>query len=201
MRALGFLLTFLVLPVWAMSMRPGDVILQPMRCYLCRLIEMHEESSFSHMGVVVDVEGERVWVAEALGVVRLVELGEFLQKGGSTREHLWLRPRESGPFPLLAAVKPWLGAPYDHEFRWNNVAADGREKLYCSELVAKLLNLFLVDDLPTKTMDYSRHRTEWERYFRGQVPDGLPGNSPADFERSAQFDHLGNYLDGVWNLN
>lgn len=201
MRVLWPLLIIWSLSVGAEGLRPGDVILQPMRCYLCRLIELHEDSPFSHMGVVVGEAGGRVLVAESLGSVRLVELKQFLAKGDASSEHQLLRPREAGPFPLMEAVAPWLGAPYDHDFRWDNLASDGREKLYCSELVAKLLNLFLEDDLPTKIMDYSRNRAEWERYFRGAVPDGLPGNSPADFARSPQFELLGTYQDGQWNWN
>lgn len=184
----------------AHGLRPGDVILQPLRCYLCRMIELQERSDYSHMGVVVEA-GAEVWVAESLGSVKVVKLADFLGKGDRTRAHLLLRPREAGPFLLKEAVTPMLGSDYDHDFRWDNLGRDGREALYCSELVAKLLNQFLLEDLPTKQMNYTENRDYWERYFRGHVPDGLPGNSPADFANSPQLERLGTYQDGAWNWN
>jgi hypothetical protein len=200
MRFLWALLGLLTIPAIAGPLRPGDVILQPMRCYLCRMIEIHEQSDFSHIGVVIEV-GSETWVGESLGAVRMVKLAEFLAKGDLSRAHLILRPRETVTFALKDAIAPLLGAEYDHAFRWDNLGRDGREALYCSELVAKLLNLFLVQDLPTKLMDYTENRESWERYFRGNVPDGLPGNSPADFEKSSQLKRIGTYQDGVWNWN
>ena len=200
MRFLLALLGLLTIPAIAATLRPGDVILQPMRCYLCRMIEIHEQSDFSHMGVVIEV-GDETWVGESLGTVKMVKLAEFLAKGDQTRAHLIVRPREAVTFALKEAIAPLLGAEYDHDFRWDNLGRDGREALYCSELVAKLLNQFLLEDLPTKQMNYTENRDYWERYFRGNVPDGLPGNSPADFEKSSQLKRLGTYQDGVWNWN
>jgi Permuted papain-like amidase enzyme, YaeF/YiiX, C92 family len=200
MHILWAILGLLTFEATAHTLRPGDVILQPMSCYLCRMIEIHEQSEFSHMGVVVEV-GSETWIGESLGSVRLVKLSEFLGKGDKKRAHLVLRSKEPGPFLLKDAITPLLGSDYDHDFRWDNLGRDGREALYCSELIAKLLNPFLVHDLPTKIMNYDENRESWERYFRGNVPDGLPGNSPADFEKSSQFKRMGTYQDGVWNWN
>ena len=200
MRALFALISFLSLSSWAHELRPGDVILQPMRCQLCRMIEQHEGSIYSHMGLVVEVAQE-TWIIEALGDVHLVRLTEFLAKGDNTRPHLILRPREAGPFPLKEVVLPLIGAEYDHDFLWDNLGRDGREAYYCSEIVAKLLNPFLLNDLPTKKMDYSLNRAYWERHFRGKIPEGLPGNSPGDFEKFNQFIRLGTYQGGIWSWN
>jgi len=200
MHILWAILGLLTFEAAAHTLRPGDVILQPMRCYLCRLIEIHEQSSFAHMGVVIEAKDE-VWIGESLGVVKLVKLSDFLAKGDQTRPHLILRSKENVKFNLKEAIAPLLGAGYDHDFRWDNLGRDGREALYCSELVAKLMNPFLKTDLPTKIMDYTVNREAWERYFRGNVPDGAPGNSPGDFEKSNQFYRLGTYQDGVWNWN
>lgn len=200
MQILWALLGLLTFEATAHSLRPGDVILQPLHCYLCRMIELQEASEYSHMGVVIETSPE-VWIAESLGSVKVVKLSDFLGKGDKTRAHLLLRPREAGPFLLKEAITPLLGSDYDHDFRWDNLGRDGREALYCSELVAKLLNQVLREDLPTKQMNYTENRAYWERYFRGHVPDGLPGNSPADFEKSSQFKRMGTYQDGVWNWN
>lgn len=194
------LILFISISAQARELQVGDVILQPLRCYLCRMIEQHENSIYSHMGIVVATTKEVV-VAEAWGVVRKISLAEFLQKGDQSRPHLVLRPLEAGHFLLEEALSPLLGAEYDHDFRWDNLGQDGREALYCSELVTKLLNPFFTQDIPTKIMDYTENAESWSRYFRGNVPQGLPGNSPGDFERSPLFKKIGTYVGGQWNWN
>jgi len=182
------------------SLRVGDVLLQPLQCYLCGLIEAHENSPFAHMGVVVRTRPQ-ILIAEALGEVRVVPLADFLAKGDATRALLARRPFEDVGDDLLELLRPWLGAAYDGAFRWDNLGADGREVFYCSELVTKLLNQRLRDPVPTKRMEYTLNRAVWERYFGGPAPDGLPGNSPGDFERSPLFRDLATYEGGAWNWN
>ncbi len=182
------------------KLRVGDVLLQPMRCYLCGLIEAHEDSPFAHMGVVVR-GGPTPQIAESLGVVRVVSLESFLAKGDLSRAVVVRRPREDVGEDLDELLTPWLGASYDDDFRWDNLGPDGREAFYCSELVTKLLNLRLRTPVPTKIMNYDRNRSLWERYFGGPAPDGLPGNSPGDFGRSPLFRNIGSYQGGVWSWN
>lgn len=193
------ILIFCVPHSWAFDFRSGDVILQPLKCYLCGLIEQHENSSFAHLGIVIEVAPKEVWVAESLGKVKMIRLSEFLAKGDKTRPHKLIRPREQVRFALREALEPLIGADYDHDFRWDNLGRDGREALYCSELVTKLLNPFLQNDIPTKLMDYTQNAEAWSRYFRGNVPQGLPGNSPGDFERSPLFVEVATYQDNRWN--
>lgn len=181
-------------------MRVGDVLLQPLQCYLCGVIEAHEGSSFAHMGVVVRTK-PHILIAEALGEVRVVPLREFLAKGDATRALQLRRPLENVGEDLLDLLHPWLGATYDGAFRWDNLGPDGREAFYCSELVTKLLNQRLRHPIPTKRMDYTLNRAVWERYFGGPPPDGLPGNSPGDFERSPLFRDVARYQGGTWSWN
>jgi DNA-directed RNA polymerase subunit N (RpoN/RPB10) len=176
----------------------GDVILQPLRCYSCGLIEAQEKSTFAHMGLVVSIS-HGVKVAEALGVVRVVTLSEFLHKGDANRSHKIMRPRESVSFDLVKAIEPWLGAEFDRAFRWDNLGRDGREAFYCSELVTKLLNKFLKRQIPTKPMDFSQNFEAWNSYFAGSVPQGEPGVSPGDFEYSKLFIWVGSFKGGTWN--
>jgi hypothetical protein len=131
--------------------------------------------------------------------VKVVTLSEFLGKGDKSRPHKLIRSREQATFLLREAIEPIIGAEYDHDFRWDNLGHDGREALYCSELVTKLLNPFLENDIPTKLMDYTQNAEAWSRYFRGNVPQGLPGNSPGDFERSSLFFEVATYQDNQWN--
>jgi len=182
---------------FAFSLKSGDILLQSTECYLCSLIEAEENSPYSHLGVVV-VEPSGVSVLEAWQNVERVSLDDFLKtrKGGSRT--LVLRPFafESATTPIqardLLAVfeRDFDGKHYDGDFLWNNSDERG-EKYYCSEFAAKFLDLFLPSPIPTKAMHYRIHRDEWIKYFRGNPPDGLPGISPGDFERSPLFDHVG----------
>lgn len=175
----------------------GDVLLQPRRCYLCSLIEQHENSIYSHMSLVVKVDDE-VWVADSLTQVRIQKLSEFMGQGDLSRPHKVLRLKEVLRGDLMTSVIPLLGAEYDREFRWDNLGRDGREALYCSEFVAKALNVHIDNKISTKIMNYDVNRELWERYFGGDTPDGLPGNSPGDFEKSPLFYQAGSFEAGRW---
>jgi hypothetical protein len=189
------------------SFRPGDVILQPRRCYVCGLIERQERSIFSHMGMVVEVSGFEAWVLESLGEVRVVPLKVFLSQGDATRPHVLLRFKQAWqrflPQEWSGEISPLLGASYDSDFLWDNLGSDGREAYYCSELITKLLNPFLPPEgqIPTKSMDYSLDYKLWVQLMGKAPPQGLPGNSPADFERSSLFDQLAIYESHTWNWN
>jgi len=181
---------------FAFSLKSGDILLQSTPCYLCSLIEAEEHSPYSHLGVVV-VGPSGVSVLEAWQNVEQVSLGDFLKTRKSGSRTLVLRPFafESSPLPeardLLAVFEQdFAGKHYDEDFLWNNSDELG-EKYYCSEFAAKLLDRFLPSSIPTKPMHFQIHRNEWIQYFRGNPPDGLPGVSPGDFERSPLFDHVG----------
>lgn len=178
----------------------GDVILQPLNCYLCNLIEVEERSIFSHVGIVIEKtfekNGSKVLIAEAYGEkVAKVELSQFLKKTQENQTELVLRPREFGSLKRdslqkiakkIQSVfeKSFKGKSYDPEFLLNN------DKYYCSELVMDLLNHVLKNKILTKPMHYLENRTAWEAYFEkigSQVPDSLPGISPGDLERLGLF--------------
>lgn len=193
-----FLLVFLALPVWA-DFRVGDVILQPRRCYVCTLIEAQEQSSFSHMSVVVQVTSGKVWVADSLTQVRVQSLESFMNEGDRSRSHKVFRFKEKLHGSLWESVEPLLGAEFDGAFLWDNLGRDGREALYCSEFVTKVLNRHLRQKFPTKPMDYSVNREIWDRLFGGSAPHGLPGNSPADFEKSKLLKLVAVEKEGRWS--
>ena len=92
---------------------------------------------------------------------------------------------------LLVFKNNYEGLKYDEKFLWDNVDENGKEKIYCSELVAKILNDIMEWNYPIKRMHFSRNVSEWDRYFSGNTPRDEWGNSPADFERSSEFVHLG----------
>ena len=179
--------------------RVGDIILQPRRCYVCSLIEAQEQSSFSHMSVVVKIQTGEVMVADSLTQVRVLPLQRFLSEGDRSRAHKVFRFKEKLQGTLWESVKPLIGAEFDGAFLWDNLGRDGREALYCSEFVTKVVNQHLTRKFPTKPMDYSVNREIWDQLFGGSAPHGLPGNSPADFEKSKLLKLVATQVEGGWN--
>lgn len=194
-------LIILILPLgsFALELKVGDVLLQPLNCWSCSLIEAQERSIYSHMGIVVETQPV-VKVAEALGTVRILSLNEFnarTEKGQrlSVRrladyEAVNFLQKNKLSFKLFFQNR-FEGLQYDKEFLWNNVDEDGFEKLYCSEMVAKLLRGFMGIEVSTKIMKYDINRDEWILYFRGTPPDGKVGNSPTSFETSPLYYEVG----------
>jgi uncharacterized protein YycO len=197
-----FLLLSFLLPlrgICAIELKVGDILLQPLDCWSCALIEAQEKSPYSHMGMVIEV-GEEIRVVEAMGEVKVLSLSEFQEKTENGQNILVLRLKNEDAVLFLQNEQEslqnyfktsFLGLPYDHDFLWNNFDERGREKLYCSEFVSKIYRHFLGIEIPLKEMAFDINRTEWIRYFRGNPPDGLPGNSPATFERSPDFFRVG----------
>lgn len=192
----------LLLSTWAQAavvLRVGDVLLQPLKCWACSLIEDEEDTIYSHIGVVLSVNPE-ILVAEAFGKVRKISLAEFNIKTEAGQKLMVLRFRneeisddiETQGFKFLQTFEAnFQGASYDHDFRWNNFDEEGNEKYYCSELVSKLFAQFIRLETPIKRMHFNNNRDNWMTYFRGNIPDNEWGNSPGDFERSELFYQVG----------
>ncbi len=151
------------------------------------------------MGIVIQTTPE-VLVAEALGTVHVLPLKKFdakTQRGQRISIRRFNHPkartylkRNSDKF-LKYYQQQFSDLLYDHDFLWNNFDSKGKEKLYCSEFVTKLLSGFLRVELPMKRMSFDKNREHWMRYFKGTPPDGKWGNSPGDFERSELFHEVG----------
>lgn len=188
-------------------LQPGDVILLSLDCYVCTAISRTTDSPFNHSGLVLDVaraldgtaaSGVEVMVAQALGVTGTLTLQEFLGQGGSGQRYAILRPRElqlisvAHPMRYQELIKKMQnyfdtkmrGRDFDDAYLWDNVAKDGLELLYCSEMIQKTLNHILRDPIPPVSMDYRRMWEFWSDYFGGHVPQGEPGNSPASLAAS-----------------
>jgi hypothetical protein len=183
---------------------PGDIILQPLRCRVCELIEAQEKTSFAHIGLVVS-RGENPLVLEAWGSVVVKPLQQFLSKADQTRPHVVRRMKKS-LFSLndkleqkiLNSALQLVGLPYDRDFLWANVDSSGKELLYCSELITKLMAQFTPYIVKPKPMTFDIFFEEWERYFQGRVPQGELGNSPGDYERSDLYETVGLSQNGHW---
>lgn len=193
------LITLFPLQVFALQLRVGDLLLQPRNCWSCTLIEQQERTIYSHMGMVIQTQPE-IKVVEALGTVRILSLQKFnegTEKGQriSVRRFVnqditrYLETNKSSFLNFF--IQNFNGLEYDHDFLWNNMDDQGNEKLYCSEMVAKLFHAFLGIEVPVKRMKYDINRDKWIQYFKGNPPDGKWGNAPADFEKSQLFYEVG----------
>lgn len=173
----------------------GDILLQPLKCHTCSLIEAEENTIYSHIGIVIKTHPE-VLVAEAYESVQAVSLNQFQKKTEPGQNIKILRFRNSNINNALAKneaqnwsifLQDFKDHGYDRQFLWNNFDPQGRELFYCSELVSKLLQAFLQIETPIKRMHFQQNREAWIKFFKGQPPDGQWGNSPADFHQSELF--------------
>jgi hypothetical protein len=182
----------------AVDLKVGDILLQPLDCWTCTLIEEEEDTIYSHIGIVLSVNP--VMVAESRGKVQLVSLQAFnsiTQKGQNIAVLRFQNEKAVDYFQqnqnrLLSVFRSdFEGLKYDHDFLWNNFDKNGNQMLYCSEMVAKLLQAFMGLEPLVKRMHFKHNLDQWQRYFKGNPPDGQWGNHPADFGRSELFYTVG----------
>lgn len=192
------------------DLRPGDVILVSLNCYVCKAISKTTLSPYNHSGLVLDagdalggVDFDKetfsgLRVAQSLGTTSTVTLDEFFAQVKNGSPFTVLRPKELNqlrdhdPARYAGARRKlrgffneqMLGRGFDDDYLWDNVDQNGRELLYCSEMIQKTLNHVLSEPLRPIGLDYSRMWEFWFEYFDGEVPQGLPGNSPASLQAS-----------------
>jgi hypothetical protein len=190
---------FLSTRLLAFELRVGDILLQPLACWSCGLIEAQEKSIYSHVGMVIETSPE-VKVAEALGKVRTLSLGDYNARTEKGSRLSVRRLRRVDAVEFLETHKKefqkyyqdeFNGLDYDHNFLWNNLDQNGFEKLYCSEFISKMYQGFLKIEIPVKRMKFDINRDGWLKFFQGNPPDDEWGNSPAIFERSDLFYEVG----------
>ena len=184
------------------DLRPGDVVLLSLNCYECRMIESETESLFSHSGVVLFDEAGKLKIAQSLGKVDVATYADFTNNiTPGTFVHVY-RPRDLKNLTANARAilqksildtfnEKYKNAPFDGKFLWNNVNAKGVELLYCSEFIAKFLDNFLSQKTIPLPISYKKNYGYWAKLFKGNVPDGELGNSPAAFSRDARFEFIG----------
>ncbi|MGB3617444.1 MAG: YiiX/YebB-like N1pC/P60 family cysteine hydrolase [Catalinimonas sp.] len=186
-------------PVFGQGFRlqPGDLLFQDLDCGpLCDAIEAVTEGTegadFSHVGIVSRVEGDRVWITEAVaaGVVR-TPLANFLRRSAdaSGRPKVVvgrLKAAHRARIPdALAQLRHYEGRPYDRVYRMDD------STYYCSELVQEVFGLFTVQ--PMTFLDPATGRTfpAWVDYYEAlgvPIPEGAPGLNPGGVSRSDALD-------------
>lgn len=131
-----------------------EVAFIEMRNYYGQVIQLEEDGRFAHSAI--SYKGQ--WLqAHPVRGVELVPI-EKIRKMGEIKEVLEVPGLEELD---EAKVNALLGKSFDHDYLWDD------EKIYCSELIGKLLGL------PTKPMVFS---SAWPAHY--QAYNGLPGLSP-----------------------
>ena len=187
---------------FAFELQNGDVLLISFNCYECRVIESETNSQFSHSGVVLKNENKEIRIGQSLGFVALYPLDQFLKNRTPGTLVSVYRPKEFSD--LSSAEKTSLeesmlsvfnsafkGLPFDSRYLWNNFDEKGRELLYCSEFIAKFLDHFLNQPTIPYPLTYEKHADYWMKYFKGDIPEGVLGNSPASFSHDSRFTFVG----------
>ena len=181
------------------DLQVGDMLLIPLNCYSCSIIESETDSRYSHSAVVLkNMESGKLVITEALLGVGEVDLKSFLGRVRPGHDVDIYRPKEWRKLSSLKKrqlekklwsdfKKKFEGLSFDPAYLWNNRDENGKEKLYCSEYLAKLLNPYLKKDIPVKPMDFRDNWDFWYRQYEGDVPQGQPGNGPGDIEHSRHF--------------
>jgi hypothetical protein len=179
---LTFILFFISTYISALELKVGDVILLDLDCYSCQRIESETNSRFSHSGVVIS-DGEELFVAQALSNVHHLSVRDFLKM---TPKYVVLRTsRNLSKFKKdhwKVYLNNFYKLPFDYDYLWDD------ETLYCSEFIYKFMSeLISFKDLSTYKMDFTRNWDFWTRHFGTTPPQGMPGISPEDFNRSGDF--------------
>ncbi len=128
----------------ASPLKSGDLIFHKSQGPQAAAILEATGSSWSHVGIVFEDQGEWV-VAEASMPVRIVPLKHFINRG-KNKDYRIYRARNLSATQILAlrsAVEKELGKPYDLYFEWSD------EAIYCSELVYKVFHAAAGIDLGT----------------------------------------------------
>lgn len=130
------------------------VALIEMRNYYGQVIQLEPGGRFAHSAISYKgqwLQAHPVRGVELVPIERIRQMGEIKE----TLEVIGLEELDE------QKVLSMLGKPFDHGYVWDD------EKIYCSELIGKLLGL------PTKPMVFS---DSWPKQY--QDLNGLPGLSP-----------------------
>lgn len=173
--------------LFALKLKAGDILLQPLHCRLCNLIEAQTDSIYSHIGIVINDDSD---VAEAFIKVRKVNLSEFLSKTQKRLKVKVLRPKFLVGNIENEYMNRFDNMSYDSEFLWDNYDDKG-ERIYCSELVYKLLALYSNDIPEPLPMKYDINTDLWYKFFKGNIPFNKLGISPGMFDDENRFELIG----------
>ena len=183
----------------------GDLLFQDLDSSpLCDGIEQVTSSfndmSFSHIGIVVNIDKEK-YVLEAFDGVDTVKLEKFLNRSLNKQNQPKVvvgRLKKDYQQLIKSAIShgmTLIGLQYDEEFKINN------GKFYCSELIYEIF-LFANDNqefFELKPMTYKLNGETlpiWKEYFQKLnilIPENEPGINPGGISLSSKINIIYNY--------
>lgn len=183
-------------------LKAGDVLLISLNCYECRVIESETNSRFSHSGIVVKDEAGELRIAQSISSIALYTLAQFSKYKTPGTAIAVYRPHEFADLSIEEKDRlekrmlnifnqHFKGLPFDRRYLWDNYNSEGLELFYCSEFVAKFLDRFLSTPTIPFPLSYKKNMAYWFLYFKGDVPEGVLGNSPASLELDERLSLIG----------
>lgn len=117
----------------------GDLIFQTSKSSQSKAIQLATNSSYSHLGIIFEEDGEQ-WVYEAVQPVKRTPLAEWISRGANG--HYVIKRLKNAEEVLTSTTlikmkeigAHHIGKTYDKYFEWSD------ERMYCSELVWKIYN-------------------------------------------------------------
>lgn len=174
------------------AIRPFDLVFQDLDCgERCALIRRFTRSRYTHVGIVLEDQGERR-VYEALGPVGAVPLEDWVRRGIGGAIAVYRPNRELAERleQVGVEVRRMVGRPYDADYQWDD------ERIYCSEVVAKAYrSAFGRDVFPPHTVDLGDDAARVAALSHGRFLPTTQLVSPADLARSDAFDRVVDELE------
>jgi hypothetical protein len=169
---------------WHAQIEAGDVVFQDLACGpRCDRIREVTHSRYSHVGIVVVEDGERV-VWEAFHPVGPTPLVEWVSRGRERHVAVYrFVPSLRVQLPLIfEQIRKMQGLAYDGDYQWDD------ERIYCSELIAKAVSRAVGREVFTPRAvgpgGFGDKRALIERMSHGRLTEASPLVSPMDLIRS-----------------
>lgn len=173
----------------------GDIIFQTTGGRLMLPLQQATGNNFTHCAMVVVGKNGNVFVLEAFDSVMRTPIDVWIKRGvGGKYAVLRLkqsstRLNESAQVKIKHQAKNYLGLPYDSYYGWSD------DKMYCSELVYKLMNaagVVLCKQKPLKEYDLSSPAVQraLQEVYNGNIPYNEQMVSPGDIFGSDQLEKV-----------
>ncbi|MFI5203811.1 MAG: YiiX/YebB-like N1pC/P60 family cysteine hydrolase [Flavobacteriales bacterium] len=173
----------------------GDIIFQTTSGKFMLPIQQATGSDFTHCGLVAVGKNGNVFVIEAYDSVMRTPIDAWVKRGVNGKfavlrlKQRNMRMSESAQVKLKHQAKTYLGLPYDSYYGW------GDDKMYCSELVYKLMNaagIVLCKQRALKDYDLSSAQVKkaLQQVYKGNVPYSEQMVAPADIMGSTELETI-----------
>jgi hypothetical protein len=167
----------------------GDIIFQTSFGHQSDLVSLITQSPFTHCGILSFQKG-KMYVAEASSIVKLTPLKDWIANGKDSK-YVLMRLIDHEKYAQNVSIKQaqavymkYASKLYDSQFLWSD------DKIYCSELVWKLLKDNLnIEICPLKKLkDFDLTANEVQAELKNRYGNNIPYEewvvSPADIAAS-----------------